>query len=1499
MKTLMMMVAALALSASAETLTWTGGDSGKLTDSTWSASRAPQAGDRLVVPTGKTVTANKGDETLLASLAGIDLAGTFVIDGFDVADHQLPATFTLAGAGSFKVLNCAKRVHVCGDNSAFSGPFVVSNSLFRIAHAKAIGTGPLSVYKGDLASNASYFQVAVAGTFANELYFDEGGGYYGMELWSNSRITWSGPVTCTASGSSSCPRFMCTSGELVFTGGMKGLKGRIDFNGNVLLAGENVTYHAFEDIFCDSGTLRIAAPIDPTTKMLQAADGLKFEKANMLGGLKLKLTNQGNVDLNGFDQTAGDLEVADAVRTDRSRAPKIGSAAPATLTVTGKAPAGSAGVALTGRVSLALDNAATTLTLTNMPGYASSTAGSLEAMAGTLRLGSTAMFAALGELKATGGTIGVDAGARVNADVKLVLSGTGKIDLAADAALKVASATLNGASVAAGTYSATKPGALEGHISGSGTLTVVAMGGETVETLVWQGGNGSLFDSNWLAEGESGEPHAPFAGCRLSVPVGCTVTASGSDGTALPRFKGIALDGEFVCEGFTVDCTLGSDFTLSGSGAFRVQPCTGKLHLKADNSAFTGPFSFLRTKVYVDNVHALGLENVVTASYAGANPGQAYFIVTAGGEYKNELRIDGGSGWWAYRADGCNVVQSGLVRCTNNNDSYCPRFETANGATLRLTGGVLAGESDTRGRADFCTGVTLAGEDVTYRMPGYIFCDSGTLHVEAAIDPATYLFAQATIVFDKANLVSDVKLSVAKGGTFDLNGHDQTTDELTAAAEGTPTFTSVAQPATLTLNGAATGGTLAANLDGHLTFAFDKAGGSVTLANLAGNASATDGKLVAKVGTLRLGSTANFTHLSAVRVENGAVVIDAGAKIAPGARLEFASGGTGTVDLGAGVSIGFETLTLDGAFLPKGTYSAANPGALAGRITGAGEIKVNSSQGEITDPNVFHWVGGHGTSLAEAANWQEQAAPQLKGADILVFTGGTSGAVVAGAVDVYGLVFDGSSDFTLGAGAGASVTLGAGGFSLTNRTLAGTATFTVEPPVVLASPKLEWSVGANAKLALPATLGANDAINLPSATLTVNGAGVLELGGDNSAFLPVFKFTDIALVPILRHPAALGSSDRTVDVRSVPNAHVTMTNLVPFNVYDSYYTPQTRHVLNPKSTHFEQRGKVTFMTSGRTGYLSLYGGTISGGIAAGPDNKSGDVWFQILSPSKPFRIEGEPIDIPGTLTFDNQGRFYLASVGNKWKGLRLNKMILFCEADGVLNPNGELLFTMNNQGAIHYDEYEGRVYGALNLNGHSQSVLVLRSGWNAEYDDNPDYRDCRAIVDSPTPASLTLTGEQKNENLRCQFHRAAGLTYAASGRLNFTKWTSPTTGRLAVESGEFAFDANGGWGGGTNRADVVVSGGMLVVAAGAAETAFGGAKNHTTLSISGDGKIDVADGFTVEVGQLVVDGSTVACGTYGGANSPATADKRYAAKFGSGTGVLKVLRPRGFMVLVR
>ena len=113
-----------------------------------------------------------------------------------------------------------------------------------------------------------------------------------------------------------------------------------------------------------------------------------------------------------------------------------------------------------------------------------------------------------------------------------------------------------------------------------------------------------------------------------------------------------------------------------------------------------------------------------------------------------------------------------------------------------------------------------------------------------------------------------------------------------------------------------------------------------------------------------------------------------------------------------------------------------------------------------------------------------------------------------------------------------------------------------------------------------------------------------------------------------------------------------------------------------------------------------------------------------------------------------------------------------------------------------------------------------------------------------------------------------------------------TNATVAVSGGTLTFAQGVTWGGATN---VVVSGsGRLVMAHSRTFS------KNAVLSISGTGVVEIPQGVSLNVGDMVVDGETVQHGTYGSAESGA--DATYAAHFAGG-GTVRV-GASGFVLII-
>ena len=198
--------------------------------------------------------------------------------------------------------------------------------------------------------------------------------------------------------------------------------------------------------------------------------------------------------------------------------------------------------------------------------------------------------------------------------------------------------------------------------------------------------------------------------------------------------------------------------------------------------------------------------------------------------------------------------------------------------------------------------------------------------------------------------------------------------------------------------------------------------------------------------------------------------------------------------------------------------------------------------------------------------------------------------------------------------------------------------------------------------------------------------------------------------------------------------------------------------------------------------------------------------------------------------------------------------------------------------------YAGNV---LDLGGFDQEIASLSCGTN------------NAVVTSERAAQLHYVLDAFSQNAvfgfvyyavtnYAHFTGGAGLTYEGSLTNAMLVEESTTTGRLEVASGKLTLAASApnmysglNWPGGSwpNAAVAAVSGGTLAFGH---KDAIG---RGTDVSISGEGRLEIADGVTVRCRDLYFDGVRQGLGTWGGPESSA---RRKDARF-AGTGCLLVV----------
>ena len=174
-------VACGSLFANGNPITWKGnGETPRWSDgSNWVGGVAPEKGDIAVIPEDTTAYAShysdeRGDLTLIKSLAGISLAGTnavFLLDDQLDSTGSFDFTVPLSGNGVFIFTNTVqntRQMTLKADNSAFTGQFRFLHSRVYVGHLNALGVSgnPIEFKPANGQHSISY---QVSGIYSNHI----------------------------------------------------------------------------------------------------------------------------------------------------------------------------------------------------------------------------------------------------------------------------------------------------------------------------------------------------------------------------------------------------------------------------------------------------------------------------------------------------------------------------------------------------------------------------------------------------------------------------------------------------------------------------------------------------------------------------------------------------------------------------------------------------------------------------------------------------------------------------------------------------------------------------------------------------------------------------------------------------------------------------------------------------------------------------------------------------------------------------------------------------------------------------------------------------------------------------------------------------------------------------------------------------------------------------------------------------------------------------------
>ena len=988
-----------------------------------------------------------------------------------------------------------------------------------------------------------------------------------------------------------------------------------------------------------------------------------------------------------------------------------------------------------------------------------------------------------------------------------------------------------------------------------------------------------------------------------------------------------------------------SDFTLSapvsGGGTLLIDSCTGTVTLAGDNASFSGTLLVTNaTMVTVGHTNALGSATVqiVTDSTTTRT-----FLYDVTGEFSNNITLDTKStkaGTTAFRYSVENehtVTNSGTLTLVQPSSSQTtPRIEFGVNSTKEQMGRlVLTGTlSQTNGGylyfyspitfAQTFIGSGLTGAGAFFLNAG---CDATLERDVSDFIPGSLQAAKGTLRFAAEDCLTTRTLTVgttsSPNQTIQLDGYDQhfpivksTLGTGSNESKTTDKIYTSSAPATMTIthnfSNSEDSNTGWGRLSGHLSFAFDSDGtsGAYCGINTYGKAvNDTDGSIMALNGTLHLGDKMSFTALSALVVtNNGSIALATGSFPVT---CDVYLSGTGKLILSNDVS-----LLVNRVFYKEGdvfvqasadSYTAGYDGVSA-FVGGEGTLTVLSSP--VVTETDFHWASLGDTSLTPAANWQENASPNLtNGTAYLHFNAGAPAADVASDIVAYGLDFTRETDFTLG-GAGHTVSVGVGGVTVANTAGAAAHAVTIEPSLNFAAQTL-WSVGGNSSL----TFAGGISSSLSGAVLTISGGETAPGGnqvtfaGDSSESAISVEVTNVARVVVASNTAL--PSQGLVMYDSYPDFSSATSNGAPVTILDiaHNYSPNPVGDVFWSNGVFRQTGLFTLRSRSsdinHRAWLHITGGEVQflGGLelAAARQifNLSGDAKMCLAGTISDAALG---LDLRGANIASNEVRSSAAPQSTA--AMYIGRVKFICEAENVLpRYNSAKTAPILNFG-IQANGHTRGVMSVLDLNGYDQEVNNLNG---PTYEKMGLPAGAHALVTSVTPATFKLR-RAAGGPLLVKFSGAANLTFdssdASSSTLTLSNVVSDTTGDLLVKNGTLVFAKGAGWGGSSNV--TVAAGATLGVTEDAAATAFapvvpGKRSSIVNLKLETDGescgKLDLGGNVTVR--SLRFGDTFMPAGDYGSTESGATNKDDSHFK---GRGVLHVRRSsfaEGFYLLVR
>ena len=969
----------------------------------------------------------------------------------------------------------------------------------------------------------------------------------------------------------------------------------------------------------------------------------------------------------------------------------------------------------------------------------------------------------------------------------------------------------------------------------------------------------------------SGAGNISFTGAALALTNGAVVSVDGSVPTVTFNLP-IELQGtgSVTFKAMASDSVLYFPAVISGTAPL-VTSGPGTIHFSGENT-FAGDFTIRNKNFYVESNgafgSAVGKTTLNRADYSGVQ--QIYFT----GVTNSEKIVVAGAGSTKHCImSGANVFNGEWSRTNEQmrfgirNNSYTefnhdfvdlqhltvdPDESDISGAVFVLNASFSTGFPRFNGNGTYVLKKTVAGGT---RVPGYGFTyniKGGTIRLDG-----DYVLNRGNLCL--AVMIKEETGTSCRNAIIDLYGHDEEVANVSGKGNvnGFVTITSSAGPATLhVLNNLANvvdNGVYGGHFSGELSVSVE------------GNS---------KLDALTLSGTSDSTG-TLIATNGGKVVILSGAqwagdvKVCDSSRIEAANASTafaetasivvengGKLKLTSG-ELTVASLTLGGNPCATGTsYGPEGSGADVEStfLEGAGTIRVAAPIIGTTRT----WVGAAGGNWNTAANWSPTGVPSER--DTLVFD--SSLAAISSVNDISGLVlsgisFSGTQSIAL---SGSGVTLRDG-----SALAASSCSAEITVGIPLATP-------AEGSISVTATSNATGAVTW-NFTAPFSGAGDIRFGGDQSAtvnFLAdspaydgVLYLINAASYHVWRDGAFGSAVGHTYYAVTRGDSRVNVEKFVSSIWFHGITT----------SENFILRGFTSFDLCCANDVTNTFNGTVDAVANPSDGNMVTERWW--FGTNSVTRFNGAV----GMRRLDGTGRFtYIIMHGQSGSRVEVNgecdpyRMRQRMNRGGVLSinypldPATEYLGTFW-EGAIAFGCTDAlladpsrpvqlffgtRVNNLVDLAGFDQTFGKM----GAEDGETKNYV---TFTNSGAYATMTLA-LPGDFSLPSKLSGNMGLCLASN--VTFTLSAANTaTGTLSLTNGATVnFAGNGRW---VGAAASVAGDSRLVLDSVRLNT-------EASLSISGGGKIVLADGVRQGVASLSLDGSAASgLRSYGSSQSPA------------------------------